>query len=105
MEKADPIELRIYRGANGASRSTKTKATTTITKREYTRRFRFHGMKPARTLTIGKRAGNFHGMLKKRTFRIVWVSPDHGTGVASTPLPDMELTYGGGALVVSAPQH
>ena len=46
-------------------------------------------------LTIGAREGHFPGMLEKRTFRIVWVSPGHGTGLGSTATPDREVIYEG----------
>jgi len=39
----DPIELRIYRGADGDSRSTKMKTMGTTTKKESTRQSRFTG--------------------------------------------------------------
>ncbi|MBN2684075.1 MAG: DUF5110 domain-containing protein, partial [Pontiellaceae bacterium] len=35
----------------------------------------------AQTLTIGQRKGEFPGMVKNRTFNVVWVSPGHGVGI------------------------
>ncbi len=87
-----------------ASRSTKTKATITITKRAHMRQFRLRGRKQSKTLTIGKRTGKFPGMLKQRTFRIVWVADHHGVGVATTPTPDATLTYDGSAVQISGPK-
>jgi len=102
-EKSDPIELRVYRGANGAFTLYEDEgdnynyekgkhATIPITWDESTR-----------TLQIGKRSGNFRGMLKQRTFRIVWVAPGHGVGVASTDTPDSIVSYNGSVLRLSAP--
>lgn len=56
----------------------------------------------ARTLTIGKRSGEFPGMVKKRTFRIVWVSAGHGNGMALTPTADAEVNYTGKAVQIQA---
>ena len=47
---AAPLELRVYRGADGVlSRSTRTTATRTTTKRATTRKFASHGTKPRRS--------------------------------------------------------
>ena len=39
-------------------------------------------------------------MLKERTFGVVWVSPGHGTGVASVPTADVKVSYDGRAVEV-----
>jgi alpha-D-xyloside xylohydrolase len=52
------------------------------------------------TLTIGDRKGDFPGMLKQRTFRVVFVHKDHGTGVAATDEADKVVTYTGTKLEV-----
>jgi alpha-D-xyloside xylohydrolase len=52
------------------------------------------------TLTIGERKGRFPGMLEQRTFRIVWVSRDHGTGVDIADRPDAVVRYDGRAQYV-----
>jgi alpha-D-xyloside xylohydrolase len=105
MESNDPMELRIYRGANG---------TFTLYEDEgdnYNYEKGAHATIPiswdesAQSLTIGKRSGKFSGMLKKRTFRIVWVSPDYGVGVESTASPEAVVTYDGSALKIAAPRR
>ena len=42
-------------------------------------------------------------MLESRTFHIVFVSPDHGTGLAETAAPDQTVTYAGEAIDVAVP--
>ncbi len=85
----DPIELRVYRGADGTftlyedendnyNYETGAYATIPISWNE-----------SAQTLTIGQRLGSFPGMPSNRTFNIVWVSPGHGAGVASTQTADV----------------
>ncbi|MGH7951960.1 MAG: TIM-barrel domain-containing protein [Limisphaerales bacterium] len=102
MEKSDPIELRVYRGANGSF---------TLYEDEGDNYNYEHGKfstipiiwnEATRMLEIGKRSGKFPGMLKKRTFRIVWVSPHHGTGIQSTENADTVATYRGYALKIRA---
>lgn len=77
---ADPIELRVYRGADAAfdlyedegdnyNYENGSRAITPIRWNEATK-----------SLTIGARSGQFPGMLQHRTFRIVWVGKDHGIG-------------------------
>jgi alpha-D-xyloside xylohydrolase len=55
------------------------------------------------TLTIGACAGEFPGMLKERTFRVVWVRPGKGTGPLAEKDADTEVRYTGKAIEVRAP--
>jgi alpha-D-xyloside xylohydrolase len=102
-QSADPIELRIYHGANGSftlyedendnyNYETGGFATIPITWNDTTQ-----------TLTIGQRQGSFPGMLSSRTFNIVWVSSNHGTGIATTTSPDKTVSYNGNAVTVLFP--
>jgi alpha-D-xyloside xylohydrolase len=104
-EKADPLELRIYPGANGSFTLYEDEGDNYNYEKGKYATIPISWDEAKQTLTIGMRAGSFHGMLKKRTFRIVWVSPGCGTGVASTPTPDVELSYNGSVLTVSRPRH
>jgi alpha-D-xyloside xylohydrolase len=96
-QSVDPIELRVYRGADGAftlyededdnyNYETGAYATIPISWND-----------SAQTLTIGQRQGNFPGMLQSRTFNIVWVSSGHGVGVPSTTNIDVTVKYNGSA--------
>jgi alpha-D-xyloside xylohydrolase len=96
----DPLEIRIYPGANGAF---------TLYEDEgdnYDYEKGIHATIPlawndaARTLTIGDREGQFPGMPTHRTFRIVLVRPGHGTGMDPAPQPDRIVAYEGKALEV-----
>jgi alpha-D-xyloside xylohydrolase len=98
---ADPIELRVYRGADGAF---------TLYEDEndnYNYEKSAHATIPlqwddaAQRLTIGDRAGSFPGMPESRTFRIVFVGSDHGTGGALTQNADKTVTYTGKSVVVA----
>jgi alpha-D-xyloside xylohydrolase len=98
---ADPIELRVYPGANGEF---------TLYEDEndnYNYEKGAHAVIPitwdetSHTLTIGNRSGNFPGMLSDRTFHIVFVGPAHGIGGALTQNADKTVTYIGRKLTVT----
>jgi alpha-D-xyloside xylohydrolase len=100
-QSSDPIELRVYPGANGSftlyedegdnyDYETGAYATIPITWNDATQ-----------TLTIGERQGSFPGMLSSHTFNVVWVSSGHGVGVASTPIPDVVVPYNGAAVQIT----
>jgi len=46
-----------------------------------------------RTLTISERKGEFSGILKNRTFSVIIVKENHGTGEGITDAPDKEVVY------------
>jgi alpha-D-xyloside xylohydrolase len=103
-QSVDPIELRVYRGANGAF---------TLYEDENDNYNYEHGVyatipfvwnESAQTLTIGPRQGSFPGMLTNRTFNVVWVAPGHGVGVPSTTIADVTVPYSGQAVTIS-PAH
>lgn len=54
-----------------------------------------------KTLTIGNREGEFDGMLKDRTFNIVWVSPDHAIGLDAMVKPAKIIEYSGKEISIS----
>ena len=92
---ADPIELRIYRGANGSfelyedqddgyNYEKRTRAAIPISWDD-----------AAHRLTIGQRSGSFPGMLQARTFQIVFVTENHGVGGDPTQTADKIVKYDG----------
>jgi alpha-D-xyloside xylohydrolase len=99
-EKMDPIELRVYRGADGAFTLYEDENDNYDYEKGVYATIPFSWSEKDQVLTIGERRGNFPGMLKTRTFRIVWVSPGHGAGVDSTVSPDVAITYTGDAVRV-----
>jgi len=92
---ADPIELRIYPGADGTFPLFEDEGDTyNYEKGKYTT-IDFTWNNETGTLTIGKRKGSFPGMLQSRTFHVVIVTPNHGTGEEVTPNPDKTMQYFG----------
>ncbi len=99
---ADPIELRVYRGADGAFTLYEDEGDNYDYEHGVHATIPFSWNEKSRTLTIGKRGGKFPGMLAKRTFRIVFVSPNHGIGDADAEKPDAEVIYKGGVVKIPA---
>jgi alpha-D-xyloside xylohydrolase len=104
MAKADPIELRVYRGANGSFTLYEDEGDNYNYEKGAYATIPISWDESARTLTIGQRQGSFRGMLKERTFRVVWVSPGHGAGVESTAVADKDVDYNGAEVKVAAPK-
>jgi alpha-D-xyloside xylohydrolase len=99
---ADPIELRVYRGSNGAFTLYEDEGDNYHYEKGVLATIPLIWNEAAGTLTIGARQGKFPGMLKERTFRIVFVSAGHGTGVEETVPVDAIVKYTGGSVVVKA---
>jgi len=81
-EKAsDPLEIRIYPGANAEFVLYEDENDTYNYEQGKYSTIIMSWNETENTLTIGSRQGNFPGMLKDRTLRIVWVSSNNGTGI------------------------
>ncbi|MEO7099488.1 MAG: TIM-barrel domain-containing protein [Luteolibacter sp.] len=102
-QSVDPTELRVYPGADGNftlyedegdnyNYESGTRAIIPFTWNDTTK-----------ALTIGARQGSFPGMLSQRTFRVVFVSPQHGVGLAENTLADVVVSYDGSSVVVPQP--
>ena len=104
MEKpADPIELRVYPGANGSFTLYEDEGDSYNYEKGVHATIPFEWNEAKRTLTIGKRSGSFPGMLKQRTFNVVWVSEKHGVGNIFSDKPDAVVHYNGAAVKISEP--
>lgn len=100
----NPIELRIYGGADGHFTLYEDENDNyDYEKGEYAT-IPIFWTEATHTLEIGKRSGHFPGMLNERTFHIVWVSADHGTGITSTKKPDVVVHYNGKAVKIIGPK-
>ncbi len=102
MEKSDPLELRVYRGANGDFALYEDEGDNYNYEKGSYATIPIHWDDKQGTLTIGARQGEFPGMLKERTFRIVWVKPNQGTGIAPTDKANAEIKYTGQKVEVKA---
>ena len=100
---ADPIELRVYRGADGAFSLYEDEGDNYNYEKGAFAHIPITWNEAGRTLTIGERKGSFPGMPAKRTFDVVWVGQGHGAGEEVTATPDTEVNYEGAAVTVKAP--
>jgi alpha-D-xyloside xylohydrolase len=97
-----PLEIRVYRGADGTFTLYDDEGDNyDYEKGEYsTISLTWNDSKG--TLVIGPRRGEFPGMINEQTFRIVFVSDGHGSGVAETESPDAVVKYTGQPMIVKA---
>lgn len=93
-----PIELRIYRGADGSFTLYDDAGDGQGWRRGERATIELRLDDKAGVLTIGQRQGAYPGMSKTRLFRVVEVSPGTGVGVAQTV--GHEVRYDGSAVEV-----
>jgi alpha-D-xyloside xylohydrolase len=98
---ADPIELRVYPGADGSFLLYEDENDTYDYEKGAYATIAFYWDDAKRTLTIGDRKGSFTGMLENRTFQIVFVGEGHGAGIAPTVQPDKVVQYSGKQVIVT----
>jgi alpha-D-xyloside xylohydrolase len=97
--KPDMLELRIYPGANGKFDIYEDDGNSTRYKKGKYSIISLTWNDKDHTLTIGKRTGDFEGMLVKRKFKIVVVGTNDGIGM-ETPKGIKTVTYNGDRLTV-----
>jgi alpha-D-xyloside xylohydrolase len=100
QKPADPIELRIYAGANGSFTLYEDEGDSYRYEKGVYATIPFAWDDASKTLTIGARKGEFPGMLKERTFNVVLVKEKHGDGIAITDKPDQTVKYSGAEVKV-----
>jgi len=100
---ADPIELRVYRGADGTFTLYEDENDNYNYEKGVHATIPFHWDEAKQVLTIGDRQGQFPGMLSSRTFRVVFVGEHHGTEIAPSE-PDQVVQYSGKQITVTPPR-
>ena len=98
---ADPIELRVYAGADGHFTLYEDENDTYNYEKGAFATIAFAWDDSSHTLTIGERKGRFPGMLEKRTFHVVFVGDGHGNGIDPTATADKTVEYTGQQVSVS----
>jgi len=91
----DPIELRVYRGADGDFTLYEDENDGYNYEKGVYATIPLHWDDAKQTLTIGERKGTFPGMLMERRLQIVFVRENHGAGITAESKPDKVLTYSG----------
>jgi alpha-D-xyloside xylohydrolase len=100
QKPADPIELRVYRGRDGDFTLYEDENDNYDYEKGVYATIPIHWDETNRLLTIGDRSGRFPGMLDKRTFRVVFVSENHGVGIDPTEKSDQIVQYVGKTLTI-----
>jgi alpha-D-xyloside xylohydrolase len=101
QKPANPIELRIYSGADGGFTLYEDENDTYAYERGVHATIPMQWDDANRKLTIGDRQGKFPGMLDRRTFRIVFVGAEHGVGIEPLAQPDKTVDYAGQAITIA----
>jgi alpha-D-xyloside xylohydrolase len=91
----DPIELRIYPGADGDFSLYEDENDNYNYEKGSYATIPLHWDEAAHTLTIGARKGRFPGMLETRSFQVVFVKENHGVGMSAEDQPDKVVQYSG----------
>jgi alpha-D-xyloside xylohydrolase len=100
---AGPIELRIYRGADGTFNLYQDAGDGYDYEKGAHTAIPFRWSESTRTLGIGDREGAYSEMPAGIQINIVWVSSGHGSGLAAVANPDKTIEYIGKAVSVQAP--
>ncbi len=100
-EKNDPIELRIYSGADGEFTLYEDENDNYNYEKGVYSLINFKWDNNKKNLTIEDRKGTFPGMLKERTFNIVLVDANKGTGVTISEKVDKVVKYQGKKVVIN----
>jgi alpha-D-xyloside xylohydrolase len=95
-----PIELRVYPGADGRFTLYEDEGDGYDYEKGVRATIEFIWDNANRRLVIGRREGEFPGMLPQRTFRVVLVKEGKGAGMALTSKPDRVVQYSGGEQAV-----
>jgi alpha-D-xyloside xylohydrolase len=96
----DPIELRIYSGADADFTLYEDDGLTYDYEKGAYATIPIRWDDARHTLTIGTRQGNFPGMPEHRAFHVVWVGPGHGVGVNPSATVDKAVAYDGTAVSI-----
>lgn len=99
QKPADPIELRIYTGADGSFTLYEDENDNYNYEKGIYATINFVWNDSENELTIDKRQGRFPGMIEKRTIKVVLVKEGIGTGVEISNSFDKLIEYSGDKLV------
>jgi alpha-D-xyloside xylohydrolase len=100
-KRADPIELRIYRGTDGEFTLYEDENDNYDYEKGVYSTITFNWDDVRQVLTVGDRQGQFPGMLASRTFGVVFVGENHGVGIAPSDIPDKVVQYSGKQITVT----
>lgn len=97
---AEPIELRVYRGADGTFTLYEDDGESYDYEKGAHATIPFRWSDASQTLTIGASTGTFPGTLRERTLNVVLVGRDHGVGEKPIGSADRVVRYKGEAVSI-----
>jgi alpha-D-xyloside xylohydrolase len=97
---ADPIRLFVYTGKDGAFTLYEDEDVNYNYEKGAYSMIPLEYNEKSRSLTIGSRQGEFPGMLKERSFEIVWINKENPAGIDLDGRPAQVVRYDGNELVV-----
>ena len=92
---AEPIRLFVFTGNDGSFTLYEDEDTNYNYEKGKYSTITFKYNEKGHVLTIGKQEGEFAGMLKTRTFEIIWVNKNKVAGMDFLTKPDIVVTYNG----------
>jgi alpha-D-xyloside xylohydrolase len=96
----DPMEVRVYAGADGNFNLYEDENDNYNYEKGSYATIPLHWDDGKQTLTVGACKGEFPGMLRTRTFRVVFVGEKHGAGVEASESADKVVAYAGQEVTV-----
>ena len=96
---ADPIEIRIYSGADAGFVLYEDENDTYNYEEGKYSTIAMNWDESSQTFTIRQREGKFPGMLENRTFNIVWVNAKNGKGIEPAK-PEQVIQYSGKEITI-----
>ena len=94
-KRADPIRLFVYAGNDGSFTLYEDEGTNYDYERGRFSLIPLSYSDKNHLLTIGDRRGDFPGMLKHRTFEVVWITAGRPSGLDGTSTPETAISYDG----------
>jgi alpha-D-xyloside xylohydrolase len=99
---AGPIELRVYRGADGSFDFYQDAGDSYDYEKGAHAVIPLRWSESTRRLTLGERKGSYPEMPARMQFNIIWVSAGHGSSGGATQ-PDETVEYTGKEISIAAP--
>jgi alpha-D-xyloside xylohydrolase len=99
-KKADPLEIRVYTGANGSFNLYEDDNINNDYLKGIYSSIPFIWNENTQTLNIGKRKGTFPEMLKERIMNIVFVDTNNGNGDLVSKKINKSISYNGNAITI-----
>ncbi|HYW35862.1 MAG TPA: TIM-barrel domain-containing protein, partial [Balneolaceae bacterium] len=96
----NPITLYVYTGRDGHFTLYNDDGVSEDYKDGKYTKIPIHYIDQTHTLHIGKRQGSFQGMVKNRTFNVIWVSKNHQQALDFNATADQTIHYDGNAQTI-----